>query len=65
MLRILKKIFKPEIIKAPVVTINGDEVKTFDTVEEATKEMENSSNKINDKTGSEKQYGNVDNNANK
>ena len=39
MLRILKKIFKPEIIKAPVVTINGDEVKTFDTVEEADKEM--------------------------
>ena len=50
MLRILKKIFKPEIIKAPVVTRNGDEVKTFDTVEETDKEMKkNKSDKQNEK----------------
>ncbi len=31
MLKLFKKIFKPEIIIAPVVAINGDEVKSYDT----------------------------------
>lgn len=39
MLKLFKKILIPEIIKAPVVAINGDEVKTYDTVEEAAKKV--------------------------
>ena len=54
MLRILKKIFKPEIIKAPVVTINGDEVKTYDSVEEVAEEMENGANTEIDNSGTKR-----------
>lgn len=39
MLKLFKKILKPEIIKAPVVAINGDEVKSYDTDEEAAKKV--------------------------
>lgn len=39
MLKLFKKILIPEIIKAPVVAINGDEVKTYDTVEESAKKV--------------------------
>jgi len=37
MLKILEKIFKPEIIEAPIVTINQDNFKTHDAIEKAGK----------------------------
>ena len=44
MLKFLKKLFNAEVTIAPVVTVNDEEVKTYNTVEEAITDLENDPN---------------------
>lgn len=41
MLKFLKKLFNADVTIAPVVSVNDDEVKTYDTVAEAIADLEN------------------------
>lgn len=41
MLKFLKKLFDAEITIAPVVSVNDEEVKTYNTVAEAITDLEN------------------------
>lgn len=41
MLKFLKKLFDAEVTIAPVVSVNDEEVKTYDTVAEAIQDLEN------------------------
>ena len=42
MLKFLKKLFDAEVTIAPVVSVNDEEVKTYDTIEEAGKDKKSS-----------------------
>ncbi|MBE2217582.1 MAG: hypothetical protein IAE90_05225 [Ignavibacteria bacterium] len=44
MLKFLKKLFDAEVIIAPVVSVNDEEVKTYNTVAEAITDLENDPN---------------------
>ena len=44
MLKFLKKFFDAEVIIAPVVSVNDEEVKTYNTVAEAITDLENDPN---------------------
>lgn len=44
MLKFLKKLFDAEVTVAPVVSVNDEEIKTYDTVAEAITDLENDPN---------------------
>lgn len=44
MLKFLKKLFNADVTIAPVVSVNEEEVKTYDTVAEALADLENDPN---------------------
>ena len=44
MLKFLKKFFDAEVIIAPVLSVNDEEVKTYNTVAEAITDLENDPN---------------------
>lgn len=44
MLKFLKKLFNADVTIAPVVTVNDEEVKSYDTVAEAIADLENDPN---------------------
>mgnify|MGYP001171474794 CR=1 FL=1 len=44
MLKFLKKLFNADVTIAPVVSVNEEEVKTYDTVAEAIANLENDPN---------------------
>lgn len=44
MLKFLKKLFNAEVTIAPVVSVNNEEVKTYDTVAKAIQDLENDPN---------------------
>ncbi|MBL8016471.1 MAG: hypothetical protein JNK43_04310 [Ignavibacteria bacterium] len=47
MLKFLKKLFDAEVTVAPVVSVNDEEIKTYDTVAEAIADLE-SDDKLSD-----------------
>lgn len=44
MLKFLKKLFNADVTIAPVISVNDEEVKTYDTVVEALADLENDPN---------------------
>ena len=44
MLKFLKKLFNADVTIAPVISVNDEEVKTYDTVAEAIADLENDPN---------------------
>lgn len=44
MLKFLKKFFNADVTIAPVVSLNDEEVKTYDTIAEAIADLENDPN---------------------
>ena len=44
MLKLLKKLFNADVTIAPVVSVNEEEVKTYDSVAEALADLENDPN---------------------
>ena len=51
MMKFLKKLFNADVAIAPVVSVNNEEVKTYDTVAEAIAELENDPNIPKEKLG--------------